>query len=103
MACYLEYKKIHAERFLIKHKGKVVGWSQGEMEDFETFYMRNTGILPAHQNKGIYKKFLTTLEKYIFELGYARITSQHAPTSAKIISLKLKQNFNTSSSKLNLE
>ena len=56
--CYMEYRKIHSERFIIKHKEKVVGWVQGGMEDFETFYMRNTGILPTHQDKGIYKKFL---------------------------------------------
>ena len=89
-SCYLEYRKIHSERFLIKHKNKVIGWSQGEMEDFETFYMRNSGILPSHQDKGIYKKFLNQFEKYIFDLGYARISSQHAPTNAKILSLKLK-------------
>nr|BDT27397.1 GNAT family N-acetyltransferase [Bacteriovorax sp. HI3] len=91
--CYLEYRKIHSERFLITHKGKVIGWMQGEMEDFETFYMRNTGILPAHQDKGIYKKFLKEFENYIFGLGYARISSQHAPTNARIISLKLKAKY----------
>ena len=92
-SCYREYRKIHSERFLITHKGKVVGWMQGEMEDFETFYMRNTGILPAHQDKGVYKKFLAEFEKYIFGLGYARISSQHAPTNARIISLKLKAKY----------
>ncbi len=93
MACYLEYKKIHSEKFLIKYKNKVIGWFQGEMEDFETFYMRNTGILPIHQDKGIYKKFLKVFEKYIFDLGYARISSQHSPTNAKVLSLKLKSKY----------
>lgn len=91
--CFLEYRKIHTERFLIKYKGKVVGWFQGEMEDFETFYMRNTGILPAHQNKGVYKNFLSILEIYIFKLGYARISSQHAPTNSRVLSVKLKEGF----------
>lgn len=91
--CFLEYRKIHSERFLIRHKGKVVGWFQGEMEDFETFYMRNTGILPAHQNKGVYKKFLSVLETYIFKLGYARISSQHAPHNSRVLIVKLREGF----------
>jgi len=93
MPCFNEYRKIHSEKFLIKFKGKVIGWFQGEMEDFETFYMRNTGIIPEHQNKGLYKKFLTVFEKYIFGLGYARISSQHSPTNAVILSLKLKAGY----------
>lgn len=91
--CSNEYKKLHSEKFLIKHKGKVIGWFQGEMDDFETFYMRNTGILPAYQNKGIYKEFLKKFEKYIFKLGYTRISSQHSPTNATVLSLKLKAGF----------
>lgn len=39
------YAKIHHEYFLFKKGKVVVGWSYGEMDDFETFYMRNTGIL----------------------------------------------------------
>lgn len=91
--CYEEYRKIHSERFLIKHKGKVVGWIQGEMEDFETFYLRNSGILPSHQGKGIYSAFSEKFEKYIFSLGYTRISSQHAPMNAKMLSIKLKSGF----------
>lgn len=93
VACFLEYRKIHSERFLIKHNNKVIGWFQGEMEDFETFYMRNTGILPDHQNKGIYQKFLSVFESYIFDLGYARISSQHSPANGVILSLKLKAKY----------
>ena len=91
--CSNEYKKIHSEKFLIKYKGKTVGWSQGEMEDFETFYMRSTGILPKHQGKGIYAEFLKVFESYIFKLGYARISSQHSPTNATVLSLKLKNKY----------
>jgi hypothetical protein len=43
--CFEEYKKIHGEYFLFKKNGIPIGWFYGEMEDFETFYMRNTGIL----------------------------------------------------------
>ena len=93
MACSNEYKKIHSEKFLIKYKGKTVGWSQGEMEDFETFSMRSTGILPKHQGKGIYTEFLKVFESYIFKLGYARISSQHSPANATVLSLKLKNKY----------
>lgn len=91
--CFNEYEKIHTERFLIKCGGKVIGWCEGEMDDFETFYMRNTGILPDYQNKGIYTEFLKIFEKYIFSLGYARISSHHSPTNASVLSLKLKAGF----------
>lgn len=93
LPCYLEYRKIHSEKFLFKFKGKIIGWFQGEMDDFETFYMRNTGILPQFQKKGIYSAFLKTFEKYIFELGYARIASHHSPTNALILSLKIKAGY----------
>jgi hypothetical protein len=88
-----EYRKIHTEYFLFKRNGKVVGWSYGEMEDFETFYMRNTGILPDHQNKKIYLHFLDQFLKYSKKIGYQRVSSQHSVSNAKIISLKMGIGF----------
>jgi L-amino acid N-acyltransferase YncA len=93
MACRNEYRKIHAEYFLFFYKGKAIGWFMGEMEDFETFYMRNTGILPAHQGKGLYGAFLDRFITYITKLGYQRISSQHAPKNINVYKVKMARGF----------
>lgn len=88
------YQKLHHEWFLFKTKaGEPVGWFMGEAEDFQTFYMRNTGILPEHQNQGIYTSFAAQLTKYIGEIGYERISSQHKVTNQKILISKLRMGF----------
>lgn len=88
-----EYNKIHTEYFHFKKGGKVVGWSFGEMDDFETFYMRNTGLLPKYQNQGSYREFLRLFLEYIESLGYSRVSSQHHPNNGRIISLKMQEGF----------
>jgi len=88
------YHVLHHEYFLfLDPKGKPVGWHMGEAEDFQTFYMRNTGILPEYQDRGIYSAFLKAFVAYLGELGYERISSQHKPTNKSILILKLKQGF----------
>jgi len=34
------------------HKGAFVGWCAGHQESSETFYMRNSAVLPEHRRKG---------------------------------------------------
>lgn len=89
------YRIIHHEWFLVKHSptDATVGWAMGEAEDSVTFYMRNTGILPEHQNKGIYSTYTQALIKYLTELGYERITSHHKATNRRILATKLKLGF----------
>jgi len=87
------YKNLHAEHFLFTHNGEPVGWSVGETMDFMTYYMRNTGILPSHQKKGIYSKFLDVFSKYIEEIGYERLTSQHKPDNTEMLITKLRAGF----------
>lgn len=91
--CIAEYQKIHSEYFLFFYKKKAIGWFMGEMEDFETFYMRNTGVLPIHQSKGIYSAFLDQFISYLKDLGYQRISSQHAPHNKRIYNLKMSKGF----------
>ncbi len=93
-ALLADYLKAHHEWFLfLDKKGKPVGWFMGEAENAVTFYMRNTGILPKHQNKGLYTKFLKNFEKYLKEIGYERITSQHDVTNKKILISKMNAGF----------
>ena len=94
MKLAVEFWKAHHEWFLfLDSKGKVVGWFMGEAESVIAFYMRNTGILPKHQNKGIYNEFLKVLLKYLKDLGYERISSQHKVTNKKILLSKIKAGF----------
>jgi len=91
------YNAIHHEWFLfLDPKGRPVGWHMGEAEDFQTFYMRNSGILPEFQNRGLYAAFSVALARYLGELGYERISSHHKPTNRAILILKLKQGFDVS-------
>lgn len=88
-----EYAKVHHEFFLFK-KGKVtIGWSYGEMDDWETFYMRNTGILEEFRDNGVYGEFLAQLLKYLDAFGYQRVSSQHHPDNGAVIKAKLKAGF----------
>lgn len=88
------YEVIHHEWFLfVDPKGRPVGWHVGEAEDWATFYMRNTGILPEHQNKGIYDAFFAAFINYLGELGYERVSSQHKATNRRILIMKLKRGF----------
>jgi len=88
------YDVIHHEWFLFQTpKGEPVGWHMGEAEDFQTFYMRNSGILPEFQNRGIFTEFSKTYARYLEELGYERISSHHKPTNHAMLILKLKQGF----------
>lgn len=89
-----KYEVVHHEWFLFLGPNKqAIGWHMGEAEDFQTFYMRNTGILPAYQGHGLYGSFLNAFISYLGELGYERISSQHKPTNKSILILKLKQGF----------
>jgi hypothetical protein len=88
------YSAIHHEWFLfLDPKGHPIGWHMGEAEDHQTFYMRNTGILPEFQNRGLFTSFSGTFMRYLGELGYERISSHHKPTNRRILILKLKQGF----------
>lgn len=89
------YQVLHHEWFIFKDpSGRPVGWHMGEAEDHATFYMRNTGVLPEHQNKGLYRAFVPAFVKYLAELGYERISSQHKATNRRILITKLRQGFN---------
>ena len=55
--------------------------------------MRWTGILPAHQRRGIYSRFLRQLLTYLKALGYARVTSSHMVNNRPVLIAKLKAGF----------
>lgn len=96
-----EFVKSHHEWFLfLDRNGKTIGWFMGEPENAVTFYMRNTGILPSHQNQGLYRVFMKALILYLKEVGYERITSHHKTTNRKILIAKLQAGFSICSLEL---
>lgn len=55
--------------------------------------MRDTGILPEHQGKGLYKAFLSMLLKQFDEAGFREVVSFHKSTNNQVIVPKLKAGF----------
>lgn len=70
-----------------------IGWSFGNQQDPDTFFMMWTGILPEYQNQGIYSAFLRGFIDYCRALGYARITSNHLVNNRRVIVAKMKAGF----------
>lgn len=70
-----------------------VGWSYGRQESDEKFYMVNTGILPAHQGKGIYKALLPHVLELIAAEGFQLAYSRHSATNNRVIVPKLRAGF----------
>lgn len=80
-------------RIYILYKEEKIGWFLGTQTDAETFYMINTGIFPAHQNKGIYKKLLPKILEILKQKGFQKVYSRHAATNNQIIIPKLSAGF----------
>lgn len=88
------YHDIHHEWFVFcDNNDNLIGWFMGEVDDHVTFYLRNTGIHPAHQSRGIYKEFAGLLETYLSDIGYEKLSSHHMVTNKKILILKLNMGF----------
>lgn len=85
----------------VMHGTEIIGWLLGGQADQETFYMMNTGILPAHQGKGIYTALLPKFLAYLQSLGYQKVSSRHIATHNAVIVPKLKAGFLITGMELN--
>jgi ribosomal protein S18 acetylase RimI-like enzyme len=70
-----------------------VGWSFGLQESAEKFYMINAGVVPEHQNRGIYSALLPHVLERVKEQGFQIAYSRHAATNNRILVPKLKAGF----------
>lgn len=82
------------------YKGEFAGWSAGHQESSETYYMRNSAVLPAHRRKGLYTTLLNRTLKTLVEKGFQKIYSRHNATNNAVIIPKLKTGFSISSFEL---
>jgi GNAT superfamily N-acetyltransferase len=90
-----QYLNLHSDYLILTDgSGNYMGHFSGETEDPSTFYLRNAGILPDLRKKGIATNFMDSYLKYLHNLGYSRVTSQHHGTNNAVLIMMLKQGFN---------
>ena len=69
------------------------GWFTGDQYNNETFYMRNSAILPDHRRKGLYTALLFEVLERVEKMGFQVVLSRHTTTNNSIIIPKLKVGF----------
>ena len=79
--------------FGIFHKEQFIGWHTGDQIAGDTFYMRNSGVLPAFQGRGLYTAMLGTILPALASLGFQVVTSKHNASNNRVIIPKLKAGF----------
>ncbi|MFN8791909.1 MAG: GNAT family N-acetyltransferase [Bdellovibrionales bacterium] len=69
------------------------GWFIGDQYNHETFYMRNSAILPGHRRKGLYTALLYEVLDRVKAQGFQIVLSRHTTTNNAILIPKLKAGF----------
>lgn len=69
------------------------GWFTGDQYSSDTFYMRNSAILPGHRRKGLYTALMYAVMEKVKEMGFQIILSRHTTVNNDIIIPKLKAGF----------
>lgn len=69
------------------------GWFTGDQYNSETFYMRNSAILPGHRRKGLYTALMYEVLGRVEKMGFQVVLSRHTTTNNEIIIPKLKAGF----------
>jgi len=71
----------------------LVGWTFGWMERDNTFYIANSGILPAYRRRGIYTSLLNAVREHALAQGAWCIRSHHSVVNNPVIIAKLRAGF----------
>jgi len=69
------------------------GWFSGEQQNCETFYMRNSAILPKYRRRGLYSSLMNEVLARVKTLGFQTVLSRHTTTNNSIIIPKLRAGF----------
>ena len=67
---------------VVYDQDKLVGWSVGVQESAETYYMMNSGVMPAYQRKGIYTAMLRYVQREVRKKGFQKISTTRSPQRA---------------------
>lgn len=87
------FEQVRTYFYLIYHGDEPIGWTSGRQDHADRMYMENTGILPAHQGKGIYSAMLPILLELIRKQGFQRVYSRHNAVNNAILIPKMKAGF----------
>lgn len=85
--------KMHELNLCVFKGEEFCGWFTGSQYNHETFYMRNSAILPAHRRQGLYTALMNEVIEQVKAWGYQMILSRHVTTNNSIIIPKLKAGF----------
>ncbi|MVN87691.1 GNAT family N-acetyltransferase [Deinococcus sp. HMF7620] len=77
----------------VYHGTELVGWHHAHARDERTVYMADTGLLPAHQGRGVYTRLLPHLLATFREAGFALVQSDHRATNTAVLVPKLRAGF----------
>lgn len=69
------------------------GWFSGDQYNHETFYMRNSAILPEYRRQGLYSALMSEVLNRVNAMGFQVVLSRHTTTNNSIIIPKLKAGF----------
>ena len=70
-----------------------VGWHYGFQRSDLEYFMANTGLLPAHQGRGLYSALLPVLIEWARATGFQYLTSLHHSDNNAVLVPKLKAGF----------
>ena len=79
--------------FYLKLGDETIGWHLAQQQGGIVFSMEGSGIRPAYQGRGYYKRLLDAVVKLAREEGYAALVSTHAANNNRIIVPKLRYGF----------
>ena len=79
--------------FGIFHRENFIGWHTGDQLSGEGFYMRNSGVLPEFQGRGLYSGMLAALLPELKSLGFQVISSKHNASNNRVLIPKLRAGF----------
>jgi hypothetical protein len=74
-------------------KDEFAGWSFGDQQSGESYYMRNSAVLETHRKKGLYSELLKANIEIFTAKGFQVIYSAHIATNNAILIPKLKAGF----------
>ncbi len=72
---------------------EIIGWSWGQQDSPERFYMVNSAILPEYRGRGLYSAMLDKALELVKSEGFQVVYSRHVATNNAIIVPKLKAGF----------
>lgn len=72
---------------------RLIGWSLGDQDNGDIFYMRNSAVYPDYRRQGVYQAMMKMIVEQAVNLGFQQIRSRHLASNNAVIIPKLKAGF----------